>query len=295
MNSIVYDLQQGTYDLEVRTTPECPVTTKMMKLPFVAQDKTVSGFLVRSLNGNLNVMAIREAEEPKKTDDAKPKFKVVFNSNEAGVQKLVFRPEGIEPEAVNDEHYIEAETTVNYEGVSVTPYGQIEPGSYDLYWKNEKISTIHMAQGGVHTFVVDSTGEEPRVMDNLLTKENSVHILWLIPQFFVITVGEIMISITALEFSYSQAPESMKSVLQACNLLTVAFGNLIVIIVAESKAFDQASEFFMFGCLMLVDMALLAYLAYNYKYVNINGSKNEDSVDSNENIAMEEKPSKSDS
>ena len=61
-----------------------------------------------------------------------------------------------------------------------------------------------MAQGGVHTFVVDSTGEEPRVMDNLLTKENSVHILWLIPQFFVITVGEIMISITALEFSYSQ-------------------------------------------------------------------------------------------
>ena len=33
----------------------------------------------------------------------------------------------------------------------------------------------------------------------------------------------------------------MKSVLQACNLLTVAFGNLIVIIVAESKAFDQVS------------------------------------------------------
>ena len=120
------------------------------------------------------------------------------------MQKLIFRPEGIEPSAVNDEHYVEAETTVNYEGVSVTPYGQIEPGSYDLYWKNEKISTIHMAQGGVHTFVVDSSANQPRVMDYLLTKENSVHILWLIPQFFVITVGEIMISITALEFSYSQ-------------------------------------------------------------------------------------------
>ena len=46
---------------------------------------------------------------------------------------------------------------------------------------------------------------------------------------------------------------------------------------------------------MLVDMALLAYLAYNYKYVNINGNKSEDSVDTNENIPMEEKPSKSDS
>ena len=31
----------------------------------------------------------------------------------------------------------------------------------------------------------------------------------------------------------------MKSVLQAVNLLTVAFGNLIVIIVAEAKAFEQ--------------------------------------------------------
>ena len=31
----------------------------------------------------------------------------------------------------------------------------------------------------------------------------------------------------------------MKSVLQAVNLLTVAFGNLIVIIVAEAKLLDQ--------------------------------------------------------
>ena len=36
-----------------------------------------------------------------------------------------------------------------------------------------------------------------------------------------------------------QAPESMKSVLQAAWLLNVAFGNIIVIIVAEAKAFDS--------------------------------------------------------
>ena len=89
--------------------------------------------------------------------------------------------------------------------MSVTPYGKIEPGSYDLYWKNEKISTLHLAQGGVHTLVVDASDDEnPEILDFLLSSENSVHILWLIPQFFVITVGEIMISITALEFSYSQ-------------------------------------------------------------------------------------------
>ena len=75
MNSIVYDLESGSYDLEVRAGPECSVTNKMMKLPFEAQSQVVSGFLVRSLDGNLNVMSIREAEEPKKNDDAAPKFK----------------------------------------------------------------------------------------------------------------------------------------------------------------------------------------------------------------------------
>ena len=38
---------------------------------------------------------------------------------------------------------------------------------------------------------------------------------------------------------FIQAPESMKSVLQAAWLLNVAFGNIIVIIVAEAKAFDS--------------------------------------------------------
>merc|ERR1739846_220946 len=107
------------------------------------------------------------------------------------------------------------------------------------------------------------------------TQENSIHMMWLLPQYFVITVGEIMLSITGLEFSYSQAPESMKSVLQAAWLLNVAFGNIIVIIVAEAKAF------FMFGILMLVDMALFSFLAYRYKYVD-------NSKKYSENLELEE-------
>ena len=62
----------------------------------------------------------------------------------------------------------------------------------------------------------------------------------------------------------------MKSVLQACLLLSIALGNLIVLIVAKIKLFDQVSEYFMFGVLMLLDMTLLTFLAYNYKYIDIN-------------------------
>ena len=41
---------------------------------------------------------------------------------------------------------------------------------------------------------------------NLLTvtEPNSMHMLWLIPQYFVMTLGEVMFSVTGLEFSYSQ-------------------------------------------------------------------------------------------
>lgn len=48
-----------------------------------------------------------------------------------------------------------------------------------------------------------------------------------------------MFSITGLEFAYSQAPTSMKSVLQACWLLTTAFGNLIVVIIESAEPFED--------------------------------------------------------
>lgn len=72
-----------------------------------------------------------------------------------------------------------------------------------------------------------------------IAEPNKIHMLWLIPQYVVMTMGEVMFSVTGLEFSFSQSPVSMKSVLQACWLLTVAFGNVIVVIVAESKGFDK--------------------------------------------------------
>lgn len=82
-----------------------------------------------------------------------------------------------------------------------------------------------------------------------------------------------MFSVTGLEFSFTQAPESMKSVLQACWLLTVSFGNIIVIVIAEVKFFDsQASEFFLFTGLMAVDVIFFIALAMRYKYTNIANS-----------------------
>jgi solute carrier family 15 oligopeptide transporter 1 len=98
-----------------------------------------------------------------------------------------------------------------------------------------------------------------------VTPASSVHMLWLVPQYFVMTIAEVMFSVTGLQFSFTQvnhlnaekkkirpcnnnynvnwiliqAPASMQSVMQAAWLLTIAFGNLIVILVAEAKGIPR--------------------------------------------------------
>ena len=130
---------------------------------------------------------------------------------------------------------------------------------------SDQLGTTRVEQGGVYSLVVARDPQTNRLRSVLhtLTTPNSIHILWQIPQYFIITASEVMFSVTGLEFSYSQAPASMKSVVQAAWLLTVAFGNIIVILVAEAKLFDeQASEFFMFAGLMLIDTLVFIFLAW---------------------------------
>lgn len=68
---------------------------------------------------------------------------------------------------------------------------------------------------------------------------NSMHMLWLLPQYIVITAGEVMLAVTGIEFSYSQSPLSMKSVLQASWLLTIAFGQFFVVLIELMNIFKK--------------------------------------------------------
>uniref|UniRef100_A0A183CDQ3 Uncharacterized protein n=1 Tax=Globodera pallida TaxID=36090 RepID=A0A183CDQ3_GLOPA len=71
---------------------------------------------------------------------------------------------------------------------------------------------VHAQMGAAYVLdLVSSNASEPIE----LVRPNSVNILWQVPQLFVVTVGEILLSVTGLEFSYSQAAPSMKSVVQA--------------------------------------------------------------------------------
>ncbi|XP_041857835.1 solute carrier family 15 member 1 [Melanotaenia boesemani] len=167
-------------------------------------------------------------------------------------------------------------------------FGLIEPYFYSNYTliKNGEVTfTLESGSqsceysrvfgfGSSYTFFIPSTltlgpdcQESLTVVEDI--KPNTVHMALQIPQYFFITAGEVMFSVTGLEFSYSQAPSNMKAVLQAGWLFTVAIGNFIVLIVAElAKLPKQWAEYTLFASLLVVVCIIFSIMAYFYTYID---------------------------
>jgi len=105
-------------------------------------------------------------------------------------------------------------------------------------------------------------------------------VFWQVPQFILIGTSEILASVTGLEFFYSQAPDSMRSVSQALNLLTVALGSFIIVPIIYLVNVDKDHEwvaddlnegylenyFFLLAGLMVVSTFVFIRIASNYEY-----------------------------
>lgn len=104
---------------------------------------------------------------------------------------------------------------------------------------------------------------------NATAQDQQYSILWQMPQFFLIMMGEVLLSIPGLQFSFTQAPPSMKSVLTAAWFCNNAFGNLIVVVITETHPFsDRSSEFFLYSALMFLAICAFCWIAGNYRYIN---------------------------
>jgi dipeptide/tripeptide permease len=97
-------------------------------------------------------------------------------------------------------------------------------------------------------------------------KGQMVHVGWQLIPYFIITLSEIMVSITGLEFAYRQAPKRMKSVIMGFWLLSVAVGDLLVVFVTRMQ-FESIANFFWFFAAMMVAAAFVFGLrARTYTY-----------------------------
>ncbi|XP_058054155.1 peptide transporter family 1-like isoform X2 [Anopheles bellator] len=239
----------------------------------VNEEKQISYFL-RKQNGGTDML--RYEDDTEKSSKGYPMFRVLGST--ATNRIVVFRD--IDTSKPFDRH-----TNGSYVYDLIESY----PSDYDIFVDGELTLTFSMRLGGVYAFIVSDLDNGRATIQTIeVTEANSINMLWLIPQYVVMTLGEVMYSITGLEFSFTQAPQSMKSVLQGCWQLTVAVGNLIVVIVAEAKIFDaQKWEFVLFAGLMFVDMGLFAILAWRYKAIPLKTYDEED--DPNATLPIEQK------
>lgn len=239
------------------------------------EEKQLSYFVRKQTNV---VGMLRYEDDTDKSSKGYPIYRVLGNT--ATNRTVVFRD--IDSSKPFDRHT---------NGSFVYDLVESYPSDYEIYVEGELALTYTMRLGGVYAFLVSDVENSPMIVEPIIvTEPNSINMLWLIPQYVVMTLGEVMYSITGLEFSFTQAPESMKSVLQGCWQLTVAVGNLIVVIVAEAKIFDaQKWEFVLFAGLMFIDMGLFSILAWRYKAIPL---KNYDDDDANAALPIEQKEEK---
>ncbi|XP_055702583.1 solute carrier family 15 member 2 isoform X2 [Phlebotomus papatasi] len=93
----------------------------------------------------------------------------------------------------------------------------------------------------------------------------TISFAWQIPQFFLLMMGEVLLSIPGLQFSFTQAPATMKSVLTASWFVNNAIGNLIVVVITELKfTSSQSSEYFLYSFLMICGITCFTFMAGNY-------------------------------
>jgi POT family proton-dependent oligopeptide transporter len=110
---------------------------------------------------------------------------------------------------------------------------------------------------------------------------DKVSIFWQLLPYVLLTLGEVLVSATGLEFAYSQAPAPMKGIILSFWYLGTTIGNLWVLIVNAGVKNDTVSaqiastgistgafQMFFFAAFALVCAGLFALYAMRYKMVD---------------------------
>lgn len=110
------------------------------------------------------------------------------------------------------------------------------------------------------------------VAETTIVNGGKPSIIWQFWAYFILTMGEVMVSITGLEFSYTQAPNSMKSFIMGLWLLSISLGNGFTAVVNMfirnhdgTYKLDSVEYFWFFAILMFITSIAFVFLAVRYK------------------------------
>jgi POT family proton-dependent oligopeptide transporter len=95
----------------------------------------------------------------------------------------------------------------------------------------------------------------------------ALHVAWQIPQYVFLVIGEVLVSVTALEFAFSQAPRHLRSVVMGLWYVTISAGSLLTALVAWLNRFHGAAYYAFFAAMMLGAAFVFAVVARWYRPV----------------------------
>jgi len=116
---------------------------------------------------------------------------------------------------------------------------------------------------------------------------DKITILWQVLPYAFLTLGEVLVSATGLEFAYSQAPHAMKGVIMSFWNLTTTVGNLWVLLVNTSVRNDRvlatiedtgisSTAFLMFFFAAFAFAAALVFKLYTRRYKMLDNYRTRD-------------------
>ncbi|WP_349431976.1 POT family MFS transporter [Methylomarinum sp. Ch1-1] len=144
--------------------------------------------------------------------------------------------------------------------------------SYWLYPVLDRIMTLtELKKMAIGLFITVIAFVIAALIQVQLDEGGRVHIGWQLLAYLLLTAAEVMVSITCLEFSYTQAPKTMKSFIMAFYFLSIAIGNLFTSAVNffiqnedGSSKLAGADYFWFFSALMLLTACLFIWIIRYY-------------------------------
>ena len=144
--------------------------------------------------------------------------------------------------------------------------------AYGVYPLMGKFFTVTpLRKIGIGMFLTAGAFAVSTWIETQIDNEQTPHIIWQVVAYFVLTAAEVMVSITMLEFFYTQAPRRMKSLIMAFCMLSVSIGNLFTAVVNAFIQNDDgtsklpgASYYWFFTIAMLI--TAMIYVAWSQFY-----------------------------
>lgn len=145
--------------------------------------------------------------------------------------------------------------------------------SYFIYPKVDKIWPLTpLRKISTGLYITAGSFALIAIAQHVIDAGGTPSITWQFFAYLILTIAEVMVSITGLEFSYTQAPNTMKSFIMGLWLLSVSLGNLIAALVnslvsslKDASGNFTALYFWFFVGLMLFTAVCFTFIALRYK------------------------------